>query len=135
MAIKRNLKVDASFSLSSMSDLVFLLLIFFMITSTMVSPNALKLLLPQSSNQIQSKPAVSVSIQPGGSYLYVDGKFPVTIHELPIKLSQLLADRDDPTISIHADKTITIDEVVKVMNVAKDNRWKVILATAPESKK
>ncbi len=132
MAIKRNLKVDAGFSLSSMSDLVFLLLIFFMMTSTMVSPNALKLLLPQSSNQIQSKPAVSVSIQRGSPYLYVDGKYPVTVQELPVKLSQLLAGREDPTISIHADKTVTIDEVVKVMNVAKDNRWKVILATAPE---
>jgi len=134
MAIKRNLKVDAGFSLSSMSDLVFLLLIFFMITSTMVSPNALKLLLPQSSNQIQSKPAVSVSIQPGSAYLYVDGRYPVTIYELPVKLNQLLAGRTDPTISIHADKSVTIDEVVKVMNVAKDNRWKVILATAPERK-
>lgn len=132
MAIKRNLKVDAGFSLSSMSDLVFLLLIFFMITSTMVSPNALKLLLPRSSNQIQSKPAVSVSIQQGSPYLYVDGKDPVTIQELPVRLSRLLADREDPTISIHADKSVTIDEVVKVMNVAKDNRWKVILATAPE---
>jgi biopolymer transport protein ExbD len=135
MAIKRTLKVDASFSLSSMSDLVFLLLIFFMITSTMVSPNALKLLLPQSSNQIQSKPAVSVSIQQGSAYFYVDGRYPVTLQELPVKLSQLLVDRNDPTISIHADKSVPINEVVKVMNVAKDNRWKVILATAPETKK
>jgi biopolymer transport protein ExbD len=134
MAIKRNLKVDAAFSLSSMSDLVFLLLIFFMMTSTMVSPNALKLLLPQSSNQIQSKPAVSVSIQQGSPYMYVDGRYPVTVQELPVKLSQLLADREDPTISIHAERTVAIDEVVKVMNVAKDHRWKVILATAPETK-
>ncbi len=128
------MKVDAGFSLSSMSDLVFLLLIFFMITSTMVSPNALKLLLPQSSNQIQSKPAVSVSIQQGNPYFYVDGKFQVSLQELPDKLTQLLAGREDPTISIHADKSVTIDEVVKVMNVAKEHRWKVILATAPETK-
>jgi biopolymer transport protein ExbD len=132
MSIKQTLKTDAAFSMASMSDLVFLLLIFFMITSTMVSPNALKLLLPQSSNQVQAKPAVSVSIQKNDPYLYVDGKTPVTLSELPIKLSQLLEGREDPTISIHADKTVTIDEVVKVMNIAKSHRWKVILATRPE---
>ncbi|MDR1343319.1 MAG: biopolymer transporter ExbD [Prevotellaceae bacterium] len=132
MAIKRTLKVDSAFSATSMSDLVFLLLIFFMITSTMVSPNALKLLLPQSSNQVQAKPAVSVSISRNSPYLYVDGTVPVTLSELPIKLSQLLEGREDPTISIHAEKTVTIDEVVKIMNIAKERRWKVILATSPE---
>ncbi|MDR1023441.1 MAG: biopolymer transporter ExbD [Prevotellaceae bacterium] len=132
MAIKRTLKVDSAVSATSMSDLVFLLLIFFMITSTMVSPNALKLLLPQSSNQVQAKPAVSVSIPKNSPYLYVDGATPVTLSELPIKLNQLLEGREDPTISIHAEKTVTIDEVVKVMNVAKAHRWKVILATSPE---
>jgi biopolymer transport protein ExbD len=134
MAIKQNLKVDAGLNMSSMSDLVFLLLIFFMITSTMVSPNALKLLLPQSSNQVQAKPAVSVSIPRGSPYLFVDGegKNPVTLAELPLVLSRKLAGRDDPTISIHADKSVTIDEVVKVMNIAKNNKWKVILATTPE---
>jgi biopolymer transport protein ExbD len=133
MPIKRTVKTDAVFSMASMSDLVFLLLIFFMITSTMISPNALKLLLPRSSNQVQAKPAVSVSIQKGSPYLYVDGKTPVTVAELPAKLSQLLEGRDDPTIAIYADKTVTIDEVVQVMNVAKDHRWKVILATSPEN--
>ncbi|MDR0711228.1 MAG: biopolymer transporter ExbD [Prevotellaceae bacterium] len=132
MAIKQTLRTDTSFSMASMSDLVFLLLIFFMITSTMISPNALKLLLPQSSNQVQAKPAVSVSIQKNSPYLYIDGKTPVTLSELPIRLSQLLEGREDPTISIHAEKTVTIDEVVKVMNVAKNHRWKVILATSPE---
>ncbi|MDR3189018.1 MAG: biopolymer transporter ExbD [Prevotellaceae bacterium] len=132
MAIKQTLKTDVSFSTASMSDLVFLLLIFFMITSTMISPNALKLLLPQSSNQVQSKPAVSVSIPKNSPYMYVDGTTPVTLSELPIKLHQLLDGREDPTISIYADKTVMFDDVVKVMNVAKNNRWKVIVATSPE---
>jgi biopolymer transport protein ExbD len=133
MAIKQTLKTDVTFSTASMSDLVFLLLIFFMITSTMISPNALKLLLPQSSNQVQAKPAVSVSIPKNSPYLYVDGTTPVTLSELPLKLSQMLEGREDPTISIYAEKTVTIDEVVKVMNIAKSHRWKVILATSPEN--
>ncbi|MDR0687591.1 MAG: biopolymer transporter ExbD [Prevotellaceae bacterium] len=132
MPIKQTLKTDVSFSMSSMSDLVFLLLIFFMITSTMISPNALKLLLPQSSNQVQAKPAVSVSIQKNNPYMYVDGATPVTLAELPAKLGLLLEGREDPTISIHAERAVTIEEVVKVMNIAKKHRWKVILATSPE---
>ncbi|MDR3297131.1 MAG: biopolymer transporter ExbD [Prevotellaceae bacterium] len=134
MAIKRHLKIDASFSVSSMSDLVFLLLIFFMITSTMVSPNALKLLLPQSSNQVQAKPAVSVSIRHGDPFLYVDGNNPVALRDLEFDLLKRLQGRDDPTVSIHAERTVAIDEVVKVMNVAKERKWKVILATSPENK-
>jgi biopolymer transport protein ExbD len=134
MAIKRHLKIDASFSVSSMSDLVFLLLIFFMITSTMVSPNALKLLLPQSSNQVQAKPAVSVSIRQGDPFLYVDGNNPVALRDLEFDLLKRLQGRDDPTVSIHAERTVAIDEVVKVMNVAKERKWKVILATSPENK-
>ena len=63
MAIKRRTKVDPSFSMSSMTDIVFLLLIFFLVTSTLVNPNALKLLLPKSTNQVAAKATVSVSIK------------------------------------------------------------------------
>ncbi|MGL4364807.1 MAG: ExbD/TolR family protein [Bacteroidales bacterium] len=133
MAIKRTIKTDAAFSLSSMSDLVFLLLIFFMITSTMISPNALKLLLPKSSSQVQSKPTVSVSIQQNNPSFYVDGSQSVTLSELESVLSQHLKTREEPTISIHAEKTVAIDRVVQVMNLAKRNQWKVILATSPEN--
>ncbi|MDR1226395.1 MAG: biopolymer transporter ExbD [Prevotellaceae bacterium] len=135
MAIKRTLKPDPSMSMSSMSDLVFLLLIFFMITSTMVSPNALKLLLPQSSNQVKAKPAITVSVRHGDQFYYVDGSTrPLTRAELESKLKLALFGVEDPTVSLHAEKTATMEEVVKVMNIAKDNRWKVILATSPEGR-
>ena len=62
MAIKRTTRADASFSMSSMTDIVFLLLIFFLVTSTLINPNALKLLLPKSTGQVSAKPTVSVSI-------------------------------------------------------------------------
>ena len=70
MALKRNTKVDASFSVSSMTDIVFLLLIFFLVTSTLINPNALKLLLPKSTGQIGAKATVSVSIKDWGDDTY-----------------------------------------------------------------
>ena len=63
MAIKRTTKVDSGFSMSSMTDIVFLLLIFFLVTSTLINPNALKLLLPKSTGQVSAKATVSVSIK------------------------------------------------------------------------
>jgi len=136
MALKHTSKVDSSFSMSSMSDVVFLLLIFFMITSTMVSPNALKLMLPQSNSQVKAKAVTSVSIRRGDPYFYLDGSTrPLTEHELEIALRQTMIANDDPTISLHADKYCTLEEVVRVMNIAKNNKWKLILATSPEDKK
>ena len=63
MAIKRTTRVDSGFSMSSMTDIVFLLLIFFLVTSTLINPNALKLLLPKSTGQVSAKATVSVSIK------------------------------------------------------------------------
>jgi len=130
MAIRSSNKVLPSFSMSSMTDLVFLLLIFFMITSTLVSPNALKLLLPQSNNQTQAKAITSVSITKDLRY-YIETA-PVTFPDLERQLQIKLMDSQDPTISLHADKTVPIEEVVKVMNIAARNKYKLILATAPE---
>lgn len=130
MALKRNNKITSSFSMSSMSDLVFLLLIFFMITSTLVSPNALKLLLPKSNSQIAAKPSTSVSITPEGSY-FIETT-PVSIGNLQLLLQDKMKDVEDPTISLHADKNCTMEQVVVVMNIAKNNKWKLILATSPE---
>mgnify|MGYP002406182335 FL=1 len=113
-----------------MTDLVFLLLIFFMITSTMVSPNALKLLLPQSNNQTSAKPATTVSIT-GDLQFYVEQKR-VRFEDLERELQQKLMDVPDPTFSLHMDKTVDVEHMVRVMNIARNNRYKVILATAPE---
>ena len=130
MAIRSSNKVLPSFSMSSMTDLVFLLLIFFMITSTLVSPNALKLLLPQSNNQTSAKAITSVSITKDFQY-YIETT-PVALIDLERQLQVKLMDSQDPTISLHAEKTVPIEEVVKVMNIAARNKYKLILATAPE---
>ena len=122
--------------MSSMTDLVFLLLIFFLITSTLVNPNALKLMLPKSTGQVSAKATVSVSIKDWGNdkYTYhINGnELPVPFEEVEDELTGLLQTEEDPTFSIYADQSVPVKEVVAVMNIAKRNHYKVILATQPE---
>jgi biopolymer transport protein ExbD len=113
--------------MSSMTDLVFLLLIFFMITSTLVHPNALKLLLPQSQNQTAAKPSTTVSIT-GDLKYYIETKR-VNFEELEPMLQQRLGQESDIYISLHVDESVPMKEVVKVMNIAKENKYKLVLAT------
>ena len=133
MAIKHGSKVDKNFSSSSMTDLMFLLLIFMLIATTLINPNALKLMLPKSSNQLKDKAITTVSIQQNGSSYnyYVELEQVKGIEGVERALQARLGGQEDPTISLHCDKTVAIDEVVKVMNVAKDNNYKLILATQP----
>ena len=136
MALKRNTKVDASFSVSSMTDIVFLLLIFFLVTSTLINPNALKLLLPKSTGQVSAKATVSVSIKDWGddTYTYhVNGAMdPMPYDVVEEELVNLLSQEEDPTFSIYSDQSVPVGEVVQMMNIAKRNHYKVILATQPE---
>ena len=136
MALKRNTKVDASFSVSSMTDIVFLLLIFFLVTSTLINPNALKLLLPKSTGQVSAKATVSVSIMDhhDDTYTYhVNGDVnPLSYSAVEDALIDLLIGEEDPTFSIYSDETVPVGEVVQIMNIAKRNHFKVILATQPE---
>ncbi len=137
MAIKRTTKVDSGFSMSSMTDIVFLLLIFFLVTSTLINPNALKLLLPKSTGQVSAKATVSVSIkhwQDTDTFSYhINGEeTPIRFDKIEDELIDLLQAEEDPTFSIYADETVPIKEVVAVMNIAKRNHYKVIMATSPE---
>ena len=137
MAIKRTTKVDSGFSMSSMTDIVVLLLIFFLVTSTLINPNALKLLLPKSTGQVSAKATVSVSIkhwQDTDTLTYhINGnQTPIVFGLIEDELVELLQTEEDPTFSIYADETVPIKEVVAVMNIAKRNHYKVIMATSPE---
>ena len=123
--------------MSSMTDIVFLLLIFFLVTSTLINPNALKLLLPKSTGQVSAKATVSVSIKhwhENDTFTYhINGnETPVAFGEIEDDLIELLQQEEDPTFSIYADETVPIKEVVQVMNIAKRNHYKVIMATSPE---
>ena len=133
MAIKHGSKVDKSFSSSAMTDLMFLLLIFMLIATTLINPNALKLALPKSSNQLKDKAITTVSIQQKGSgyNYYVELDQVEGIEGVRRALQSRLAGQEQPTVSLHCDKSVAVDEVVKVMNIAKDNDYKLILATEP----
>lgn len=136
MAIKRTTRVDSGFSMSSMTDIVFLLLIFFLVTSTLINPNALKLLLPKSTGQVGAKATVSVSIKDWGEDRYsyhINGEeMPIPFNEVEDELVGLLQTEEDPTFSIYSDESVPIKEIVQVMNIAKRNHYKVILATQAE---
>ncbi len=133
MAIKRGSKVDKSFSSASMTDLMFLLLLFLLIATTLINPNALRLMLPRSSNQLKDKAITTVSIEDlGGKYrYYVDGDVVQGVAGVESALKSRLAGESEPTISLHCDKSVSIDEAVQIMNISKDNNYKLILATSP----
>ena len=121
--------------MASMTDIVFLLLIFFMISSTLIAPNALKLLLPESNNQTSAKPITTVSITSDLKYyINVDGKLKqVAFQEIePFLKKKYGVGNDEIYISLHAEKTVPWEEVVKIMNIARKNKFKLIAATAPE---
>lgn len=134
MAIKYGSKVDKSFSASSMTDLMFLLLLFLLIATTLINPNALKLMLPKSTNQLKDKAITTVSIQnAGGNYrYYVELQEVGSLDGVERALKARLDGQNEPTVSLHADKTVVWDEVVKVMNIAKRNGYKLNAATQPE---
>ena len=134
MGLKRQSKVSAEFAMSSMTDIVFLLLIFFMVTSTLIAPNALKLLLPQSNNQtMATKPITTVSISSSIQFA-VEDRF-VRYNDLERTIIRIVGKATDypepPTISLHVDQSVAMEHVVKVMNIAKRNHYRLILATRP----
>ena len=129
MALKRRTKVDPNFSMSSMTDIVFLLLIFFMVTSTMISPNALKLLLPKSAHQTSASAITSISITDDLRYFIEANQVPLEDIEGILQYKFKDQNIEEATISLHCDQDIPLHAMVKIMNIAKDNKWKLILAT------
>ena len=117
-----------------MTDLMFLLLLFLLIATTLINPNALKLMLPKSSNQLKDKAMTTVSIQDTGHgkyRYYVELQDVGSVEGVERALKSRLDGQKDATVSLHCDKSVAVDEVVKVMNVAKDHKYKLILATSP----
>ena len=134
MAIKHGSKVDKSFSASSMTDLMFLLLLFMLIATTLINPNAIRLILPKSSNQLKDKAMTTVSIQDTGSgyRYYVETEDVGSLDGVERTLRTRLEGQENPTVSLHCDKTVAFDEVVAMMRMAKANNFTLIAATSPE---
>ncbi len=130
MGIRSRNKVSPNFNMSSMTDIVFLLLIFFMLTSTLVSPNALKLLLPSSSSKTLAPQTVSVSITKELDYYIDNQKIEFAFME-PMLIKQM-AGNPENSIILHVDKSIPVEEAVKVMDIASRNKFKMVLATKPQ---
>ena len=129
MAIRRSTKITKEAGSSAQTDLIFLLLMFMMMATTLINPNALKLTLPKSSNQLKEKPYTTVTVTSDLRY-YVETEA-VSFSSLEGALQAKLEGVAEPMISLHMDKSVPVDEFVKVMNIAKDNGYKLILATQP----
>jgi biopolymer transport protein ExbD len=136
MAIKSQNKISTEFSLASMADLVFLLLIFFMLTSTLVSPNAIKLLLPTGSGKTLSRQSTNVYIDEKNQF-FVNGA-PTTVMDLPNRLARSLIGRAEGVVVVRADRQVPVQYVVTAiesvnkLNMILKTRHKVILATSPK---
>lgn len=137
MAIQTRNKRSTDFSMASMSDLVFLLLIFFMLTSTLVAPNAIKLLLPSSNSRtIEQPPKVIVSINENLEY-FLQG---IQINEASLEagLLEKLTGQESMSIRLEADKNIPVQYVVNVIDIVNNvnqrfgTKHKVIMATSPK---
>lgn len=129
MNIRGRNKVTPEFNMSSMTDIVFLLLIFFMLASTLVTTNAIDILLPKASGKTENKKSVAVSIKKDLTY-YIDQKR-VGESVLETELKNALANEKEPTIVLRAEKSVAVEHVVKVMDIANRNKFKVILAVKP----
>lgn len=128
MKFKNRNKVSPEFSMSSMTDIVFLLLIFFMLTSN--APNALDMILPKAKGKSTNTQNVSVSIKKNMTF-YVNGK-QLQANQIEENLKTLLVNNEKPTIMLRAEEGVPIEKAVLVMDIANRNKYKVILAVRPK---
>ena len=129
MNLRGRNKITPEFNMSSMTDIVFLLLIFFMIASTLVTTNAIDVLLPKASGKTENKKSISVSIQKDLTF-YIDQK-EVEVQNLESELLELFQDETAPALVLRAEKSVPVDYVVKLMDIANRNKFKIILAVNP----
>lgn len=130
MNLRGRNKVSAEFNMSSMTDIVFLLLIFFMLTSTMVTTNALDLVLPKAKGKTDSNKNISVSINKKLE-VFID-KEQVPEAELEAKLLSLMTADKEKAIILRAEEGVPIEKAVNVLDIANRNQIKVVLAVRPK---
>ena len=129
MNLRGRNKVKAEFSMSSMTDIVFLLLVFFLLTSPAITPDALDLILPKAKGKSTNQQNASVSITKDGAY-YIN-KERVSEFSIAKELKAALAGQEDPTIILRAEEGVPIEDAVFVMDIANKNNYKVVLAVRP----
>ncbi len=135
MALKRRTKFEASFNMSSMTDMMFLLLLFFMIAATMSAPNDLRIKLPQSKSKASTRIVlVKVNIDSIGNYSVAEGNgkaSPIAFEELEGYLTAAMQKDTSTFVSLHADENLAYKEIVKVLDIANQNKLKLVIATKP----
>ena len=127
MNLRSRNKVNPAFNMSSMTDLVFLLLIFFIILSTMVTPDSLPVDLPKSTNKSKNNKSISVSLFADGTISV--GPRIISNNELENELKRELSVKEDKSIMLKADKNSSTGDMVAILDIAKRNNWKIALAT------
>ena len=131
MAIRSKNRVSTNFNMSSMTDIVFLLLVFFIIASTLISPNALEVLLPKATSNPTPQPqTVNVSITEDLKYFV--NKDEVSKEEIENYLLAQVEGEEEPGIILRAEKSVPIENVVIIMDIANRNKLKLVLATTPK---
>lgn len=131
MNLRSKNRISAEFSMSSMTDIIFLLLIFFMLTSNFVTPSGLPVSLPSSKSSAIVMQKISVTITPDLKFFLNDK--PTTVESLPTELQQLLAGTEEGqgVVVLHVDKTVPVEHFVKVAGIASELKAKVTIATLP----
>ncbi|MCO5231058.1 MAG: biopolymer transporter ExbD [Chitinophagales bacterium] len=114
---------------ASLNDIMFFLLLFFLIASSLVSSNGINLNLPSANAQVVPDKTVDVSITQDLQY-YVN-KSPVSIEMMAVSIESAIGENNAATVVIRADKSIPLEQVVKVMSIVKDMNLKMVLATEP----
>ena len=129
MNLRGRNKVSANFSMSSMTDIVFLLLIFFMLTSPVITPEALDLILPKAKGKTTSQQNVAVSITKELDFYINDEQ--INPNSIESALKSKLNGIEEPTIILRAEEGVTIEKAVLIMDIANRNRFKIVLAVKP----
>ncbi|MDP5077284.1 MAG: biopolymer transporter ExbD [Nonlabens sp.] len=130
MNLRGRNKVSPDFSMSSMTDIVFLLLVFFLLTSPSITPEALDLILPKASGKSSNVQNASVSITKDGVFFVNNTE--VTPENMEAELQAIMEGQEEPTIILRADGEVAMNKAVKVMDIANRNKFKIILAVKPE---
>jgi biopolymer transport protein ExbD len=134
MALKQRFRIETNFSMASMTDVIFLLLIFFMITSTIVVPNAIQVLLPRSQQQAQAKPITRVTIDKELNYYVANAnetEREVAFEDITPFLQSVYTADPDIFVALYADESVPYREIVRILDIANQNQFRMVLMTRP----
>ena len=134
MALKQKHTIDSNSSMASMTDVIFLLLIFFMITSTIVVPSAIKVMLPKAQQQAQAKPLTRVTIDADMKYYVAEGgdmEREVPFESITPFLQSSYSEDPNIFVALYADESVPYREIVRILDIANQHKFKMVLMTRP----